>query len=195
MTGCVVGTFEVSKETPFVWVGSTAGSGIELDEELLTAKKSDGHHGQSMVLGSKGFSRGVHYWEIQVQAAKFGEMYIGVAEAGSSDENRTWRNYGFVNYRAVQCGYAGERLYGEFYNPGDKVGVLLDMDHGTISFIQESDEFGTHKVKNFGVAYNHLRSGCRGGPTTRLFYPCVGFKNPGDSVTLKVRTRRVPACV
>ena len=183
VVGIVTGTFQVDRETPFVWCTTTAAPGLAVSEDLLTVQKQS--HGQGLVLGSKGFSRGVHYWEVQVQACKFGEMYIGVAEQGPRDNNRHWRNYGFVNYRAVQCGYEGERLYGEFYNAGDKVGVLLDMDHGTISFYQEGDEFGTHKCRSLGIAYTHIRSGVKGGPTSRVLYPCVGFKNNSDSVTLR----------
>lgn len=74
------------------------------------------------------------------QQAKFGCVYIGVAERSGSSSG--WRDYGFINYRAVQSSQGGERLYGSFYVAGDTVGVLLNMDEGTIAFVKDAELFG-----------------------------------------------------
>src|SRR3546814_5009603 len=35
--------------------------------------------GRSMVMATRGFTRGVHYWEVQVNSAQWGSVFIGVA--------------------------------------------------------------------------------------------------------------------
>lgn len=60
-------------------------------------------------------------------------MFIGVAPASAT----SWSGgYGFLNYRATQA-FGSETLYGSYYNAGDTIGVLLDMDRGRLSFIKE----------------------------------------------------------
>ena len=87
-------------------------------------------------MGTRGFSRGVHYWEVQIRTlneSSKGSIFIGVALADSS----RWDGLAFVDYRVThRHGDGGEQLYGTTVQAGDSVGVLLDMDHGTISFIK-----------------------------------------------------------
>ena len=42
-------------------------------------------------------------------------------------------------------------MYGKFFNPGDTVGVLLDMDRSTIAFYKIGCEFGEGVISYMGV--------------------------------------------
>jgi hypothetical protein len=102
-------------------------------------------------------------------------VFIGVSPADAQN----WSGYGFLNYRATQ--YSGsETLYGSYYGPGDSVGVLLDMDHGTVSFFKDGEDFNSGKTvaMNMGVAYHSLRRNHRN--LQPALFPCFGLKSSGD---------------
>ena len=69
------------------------------------------------------------------------------------------------------------------------MGVLLDMDRGTVSFVKDGDDFnvGRPVVVNMGIAYHHLRRVGRGDASGRhglAMYPCFGVKSAGDQMTV-----------
>ena len=75
------------------------------------------------------------------------------------------------------------------YRKGDRVGVLLDMDRGTVSFVKDGDDFnmGRPVVVNMGIAYHHLRRVGRNdaaGHNGLAMYPCFGVKSAGDQMTV-----------
>lgn len=93
--------------------------------------------------------------------------------------------YGFLNYRATQA-FGSETLYGSYYSSGDIIGVLLDMDRGTISFIKEGEDFHVCKyiTINMGVAYHNLRTRTKTLGDVTL-YPCFGLKVKHDQISLR----------
>lgn len=88
-----------------------------------------------LAFGNIGFSRGVHYWEVHVNAADHGSVFIGIAPKPTKepfDMSSTvgrWSGWGFVNFRAT-IHKSTEKVYGEFFTAGDIIGVRLDMDQG-----------------------------------------------------------------
>lgn len=69
------------------------------------------------------------------------------------------------------------------------MGVLLDMDRGTVSFVKDGDDFnvGRPVVVNMGVAYHHLRRVGRRDASGRhglVMYPCFGVRSTGDQMTV-----------
>jgi len=156
--------------------------GIKVSDDFLTATYDRSIAGKAMVLGTKGFRQGMAYWEVKVEHANWGSVFIGVAPKTT----KSWQGFGFLNYRAVQA-YGSETLYGSYFTNGDTIGVLLDMDRGTMAFIKDGEDFnvGRPVVINMGVAYHYLRRGTRDGIPGPMMYPCFGMKGTGDQLTIK----------
>ena len=86
-----------------------------------------------------------------------------------------------MNYRATQK-FGSETLYGSYYAAGDTVGVLLDMDHGTIAFVKDGEDFNVGKmvVKDLGIAYHNLRRSNRYvSMLVMIWIDTIGSRAPG----------------
>ena len=68
-----------------------------------------------------------------------------------------WRDLGIVQYRSVMTHTGSEKMYGKFFNSGDTVGVLLDMDRSTIAFYKIGCEFGEGVIASMGVGDRYFR--------------------------------------
>ena len=199
----VAGTMDVSAETCFLLNGSsrTTHNMMQISDDFMTVTcgpskdqaSFDGSR-RPMVLGTRGFTRGVHYWEVRVEKGEgWGCVFIGVCPADAL----SWQGYGFLNYRATQA-FGHEAIYGKYYTTGDTIGVLLDLDRGRVSYFKDGEDFMLSRcnVVDLGTAFHHLRkrasvggsssSSVSSGNTTPL-YPCFGLKQAGDSLTLRQR--------
>jgi hypothetical protein len=174
------GSLNASEESFFLLNKSQCNPGLKLSSDFLSVTCESRTGGRPMVLGTRGFSKGIHYWEVQVDSAQWGSVFIGVAPLDSSN----WNGYGFINYRATQNS-GSETLYGSYYAAGDTVGILLDMDHGTISFFKDGEDFnvGRTVVINMGVAYHSLRRNHKSSHP--VLYPCFGLKSSGDQLSIR----------
>ena len=130
---------------------------ISRDGRTVSCLSSDG---RGTAFGSIGFTKGVHYWEVKLEQADIGSVFIGVAEkpSGSGYEmprlNR-WHGWGFVNFRATYTAGA-ERIYGAHCHAGDTVGVLLDCDSGRLSFFFDGLKYGEHILNDLGCAFENM---------------------------------------
>ena len=126
--------------------------------------------GRGTAFGSVGFSKGVHYWEVKLEQADIGSVFVGVAEkpsqSGSSSTSSSfsfdgpprlnrWLGWGFVNFRATYTSGA-ERVYGAHCHAGDTVGVLLDCDAGRVSFFFDGVKYGEHIMNDLGCAFENI---------------------------------------
>lgn len=130
--------------------------------------------GRGTAFASLGFTKGVHYWEVKIEQADIGSIFIGVAEkpngsvgtAGSSGFGSSfgqessprlnrWHGWGFVNFRATFTSGA-ERVYGAHCHAGDTVGVLLDADAGRISYFFDGLKYGEHILNDLGCAFENI---------------------------------------
>ncbi|OQS07914.1 HECT E3 ubiquitin ligase [Thraustotheca clavata] len=139
---------------------------------------------RNLVLGSVGFSTGVHYWELRVDQAEFGSVFLGVCEKqtkGATVVNlNRWQGWGFVNFRATYHN-STERIYGDHFNAGDTIGVCLNMETGKLSFFMDGIKYGEHIVTDLGTAFEGLK---HDNQSVRTLYPCIGLRKAGDKVTL-----------
>ncbi|KAG7389554.1 RING finger and SPRY domain-containing protein 1 [Phytophthora pseudosyringae] len=155
------------------------------------------HNGESrnLALGTVGFTTGVHYWEVHIEQAEFGSVFIGVCEkagppgsqAALSSRLNRWHGWGFVNFRATYHN-STERIYGDHFNASDTIGVRLDMEQGKLSFFMDGIKFGEHIVSDLGVAFENMK----GERNSRTLYPCIGMRKGGDRVTLNQKWISMP---
>lgn len=150
---------------------------LSRDGRTVSCVSSDG---RGTAFASTGFTKGVHYWEVKLEQADVGSVFIGVAEkpsgnaSGSSSGHdipprlNRWHGWGFVNFRATYTAGA-ERIYGAHCHAGDTVGVLLDCDAGRLSFFFDGLKYGEHILNDLGCAFENLSpfgfnvDGCGGG--------------------------------
>ena len=137
---------------------------LSSDGRTLTCVSADG---RGTAFASTGFTKGVHYWEVKLEQADIGSVFIGVAEkpigsgSGSSFGNDSpprlnrWLGWGFVNFRATYTSGA-ERVYGAHCHNDDTVGVLLDCDAGRISFFYDGLKYGEHILSDLGCAFENI---------------------------------------
>jgi len=162
--------------------------------------------GRGTAFASMGFTKGVHYWEVKLEQADIGSVFVGVAEkptgsgSGSSYSHDTpprlnrWHGWGFVNFRATYAAGA-ERVFGSHCHAGDTVGILLDCDAGRVSYFYDGLKYGEHILNDLGCAFENLSpfgfnvdgcgsggagqgapSGFENGPSSR--YPAQGTIRP-----------------
>lgn len=138
---------------------------LSRDGRTVTCVTPDG---RGTAFASIGFAKGVHYWEVKLEQADIGSVFIGVAEkpTGSVSSGATfghdspprlnrWLGCGFVNFRATYTAGA-ERVYGAHCHNEDTVGVLLDCDAGRVSFFYDGLKYGEHILNDLGCAFENI---------------------------------------
>eukprot|EP00753_Platysulcus_tardus_P004638 PLAT12551.17.p1 GENE.PLAT12551.17~~PLAT12551.17.p1 ORF type:complete len:1683 (-),score=962.86 PLAT12551.17:102-4913(-) len=166
----------------FVFDADSHGHNIDITPDQMTAIAT-GADAPGTALGSVGFTRGVHYWEVQVRTSDLGTVFVGIVDKmrpGAVDPARLnrWFGWGFVNFRATLQSGRDERIYGEFFNDGDVVGVRLDMERGILSFFLDGVKYGEHLLSDLGFAFSGLAT------LRKALYPMVALKRGGNRVTL-----------
>lgn len=182
------GEVELSQNLLFKMDRMSHFSSITISDDGLSATCTGGES-RALAIGTVGFTTGIHYWELRVDQAEFGSVFLGVCEkAGppgsqalqNSRLNR-WNGWGFVNFRATYHN-STERIYGDHFNAGDTIGILLDMEAGKISFFMDGIKYGEHIVADLGVAFDNLQNDRTG--TKKTMFPCIGLRKAGDKISI-----------
>ncbi|KAH8333102.1 hypothetical protein KR074_005710 [Drosophila pseudoananassae] len=149
-----------------------AGSGLIFSKNNATVSVEGWEH--RVALGSVGFSRGIHYWEFTIDNytadtdPAFGVARIDVARnkmlgkdeksfAMYIDRQRSWFQHNSVHERRVEGGIT----------TGSTIGVLLDLERHTLSFL-------VNEMPQGSVAFRDLYG---------VFYPAVSI-NRGVTLTM-----------
>ena len=152
---------------PITFDRNYCASSLTLSRDSRTISCTSSDSGRGTVFGAMGFTKGVHYWEVKLEQADIGSVFIGVAEkpvgsgSGSSylfdtpPRLNRWHGWGFVNFRATYAAGA-ERVFGSHCHTGDTVGVMLDCDSGRVSFFFDGLKYGEHILNDLGCAFENM---------------------------------------
>lgn len=200
-----LGTIVLQRKRLFALSQDMRAPGLCLEEEEHTLSLSGENSNSGVALANAGFARGVYYWEIRITCAEeHGTVFVGCAERpnnalilpagtlmpGLSRWEKLPQSWGFINFRATQCGLNGgtEQIYGEFFESGNVVGVLLDMDQGEISFFIDAIKYGEHVMRDLGVAFTPQQLLSRNvakfnpeGDSVQYLFPALGLKKNCDN--------------
>jgi hypothetical protein len=99
------------------------------------------------MISSRPFMDGVHYWEIIADARTEHELKIGVTLQQKFNTSNSFCDYdfgyGFYGLGELRHGSNANGVkYGKFFKKKGILGVLLDMDKGTLSFAIDGEFFG-----------------------------------------------------
>lgn len=91
----------------------------------------------STVRATNYFNSGIHYWEVSIDKCTLKNVFIGVMS-----RNGTLYNYlgsdeygwGYIANKAIWHNRGRLKYYGEVFREGDRIGVTLNMEIGTLSF-------------------------------------------------------------
>jgi hypothetical protein len=130
------------------------------------------------VIGSSGFIRGRNRWQIRIDKSPSAYIFVGVARR-EADVNTFLggdaHGWGYIGDRALYHQRLKVRPYGQRFGAGDTIGVILDLDMGTLSF--------THNGVSLGVAVEGLAG---------EFFPAVSFYNSGQRISLVAEAFHCP---
>eukprot|EP01041_Mallomonas_annulata_P001258 gene1258-2435_t len=147
------------------------GPDILLSDDGLTASYT-GDDCWSTVLGTQAVTCGVCSWELRVTQSSTAYIFVGVAR--SSADLHTFlggcgNGWGFIGEQALYHNREKVKVYGDAFSSGDIIGVLLDLNNGTLSF--------TRNGKTLGVAFDKIYG---------ELFPAVAFYNVGQEVEIVV---------
>jgi hypothetical protein len=134
------------KETPLLW-RTFAENRVSLSEGGAAAKQNLSHQRSLTTTGTK-LNEGKHYWEVELLSVNTVNLFIGISRPDLDPTGA---------YVLSECtdgwfiSAAGGALFGNgkeiddpsgSYKQGDRVGVLLDLDNGSLRFFKNSVQHG-----------------------------------------------------
>eukprot|EP01124_Arcella_intermedia_P003972 TRINITY_DN12251_c0_g1_i1.p1 TRINITY_DN12251_c0_g1~~TRINITY_DN12251_c0_g1_i1.p1 ORF type:complete len:2948 (+),score=773.97 TRINITY_DN12251_c0_g1_i1:1110-8846(+) len=159
---------------------NTKNSQLQLSEDSRMIALSSNPSHWCMAMGDLYFTNGVHYWEMEIvecpmvagntrRAGGSGNLWIGIVTLEDFKMD-TLCGVGILNDRAAQDRrdktYA---IYGERFGQGDKIGVLLNLEKGTMEYFLNGSSMGVV----FPINMNYVG---------QVWSPCIGMVKSGTKV-------------
>lgn len=163
------------KSTIITMDRETCSPNLEIESDGITVVSKAPSHDWRTVIAEKGFSSGVHKWEVIIEKCTVtANIMIGVCEKthalnnyiGQTSAHPGWSYYGATTGYTYHNGNSNSN-YGQKMQEKDVIGVTLDMDDGTLSFSRNGEDLG--------IAFSSELLG-------RVLYPAVSLYDPGDRV-------------
>lgn len=172
-----VATAETEQGIAFRFDSANSGPAIFVSGNELSATFGS-NETWSTILGTTPFYTGSNYWEFQLDKSATNYLFIGVATRDADlttflgGDDHGW---GFIGDRALYHKRTKVKAYGERFGQGDTIGVMLNMDRGTLSFSKNGHDLG--------VAFEGLVGG---------LYPAAAFYNQEQRLSLAPSAFRCP---
>lgn len=141
------------------WDDVNKGSGVVLSNDNMTASIPSYLHA---VRASEGKIGGKWYWEIKFTIIGYGGAMVGIVNENVSLNASSYPSpYARYYYTTNGYKYPDAKPYGDAYTQNDIIGVLLDLDKGTLSFLKNGVSQGiSHTdIKSLGMVYPAISSG------------------------------------
>ena len=196
----VTGTMELQQSSLFCFDEKLKNKAYSVSHEKMMVSNAPGG-GRGLVFGSVGFSVGVHYWEFKIEHADIGSIFLGVCEkppnpgvgftSHMQQSCSKWFGAGYINHRTSfkrsinASSTERSAVYGDHFQIGDTVGVLLDMNRGKLYFFLDGMKYGEHIIQDLGEAFDNLTNSL--SVHRKVYYPVVGFQKSQDRVVITPR--------
>jgi E3 ubiquitin-protein ligase NRDP1 len=131
----------------FTWDPENSSKEINFSSDCRHAFLSETNYYFRTITSNRPFFSGVHYWEIIADARTEHELKIGVTAQQTFNVNSSFSDYefGFAYYGLGQLRHSDNSLgepYGKFFKKKGVLGILLNMDLGTLSFALDGEFMG-----------------------------------------------------
>ncbi|CAM9095192.1 unnamed protein product, partial [Hapterophycus canaliculatus] len=146
VNGAIVASLSVATppEIPFMLDGEGCGPNLRLTNSNLTVVNI-GRKKWSAVRATRGFTCGLHRWQVRIDRCVSKNVFIGVMTSESRLDNYVGSDrsgWGYLANKAIWHNKGKVRSYGDLFREGDTIGVKLNMDLGTLRFARNGHDLG-----------------------------------------------------
>jgi hypothetical protein len=129
------------------WRWTACSTKVSLSEEgLVATRRQASIFNWWLATGGEPMTEGRHYWEVEITKWAGGGCMLGAVRPGLDHDTAHWATDGayFINAFSGSLYGNGKRRSDEQgkFAPGDRVGVLLDLDAGWLRFYRNDQRCG-----------------------------------------------------
>jgi hypothetical protein len=137
----------IAQELPSLW-RTFAEDRVSLSEDGTVATKDTGGS-WSLTTTESELTEGTYYWEVELLSKKMDNILIGISRPNLDPTGQYWKKectdgWFIIAYNGSLLGN-GKQFDDRSgaYKQGDRVGVLLDLDNGSLRFFKNGVQHGS----------------------------------------------------